>query len=68
MKIDKIWEQYDEDRNGYLDKEEARKFIEDMSDTLLKSLGHHLSKRVFDDVFEHFDLDKSGTIDKDEMG
>lgn len=63
--INEIWDIYDEDNNQYLDKEETRKFVQD----ILRNLGSgdDFSQDAFDEIFEKFDEDKSGTIEKDEM-
>jgi Ca2+-binding EF-hand superfamily protein len=58
--IDNIWKTYDVDKSGALDKEEARKYIQDTT-------GDVPSQEVFDAVFSTFDKDNSGTIEKAEM-
>lgn len=58
--IDDIWNTYDVDNSGALDKEEARKYIQDTTDDVP-------SQEVFDEMFSDFDKDNSGTIEKAEM-
>lgn len=62
--IDTIWDNFDEDGSGDLDKEETRVFV----DQLLQDLkGEKITDQGFEEVFEKFDEDKSGTVEKDEM-
>ena len=58
--IDNIWDTYDVDNSGALDKEEARKYIQDTT-------GDVPSQEVFDEMFSNFDKDNSGTIERAEM-
>ena len=60
--IDELWERYDTDKNGVIDKQEA------------KGLIHHIFKKndtqswisdeMFEVLFRTMDLDDSGTIEK----
>ena len=75
--IDKIWNKYDDDNNGYLDKEETRAFViesikgdpelnkmmkqDDESDDDLMDEKH------FDHCFKLIDEDMSGVLTKKEM-
>ena len=63
--IDQIWETYDVDKNGSLDKEETKKFVQDTLGNL--GSGDEFSQEAFDEVFATFDKDKSGTVEKPEM-
>ena len=47
--IDQIWDTYDVDRNGYLDKDETKKFVKDTLGNL--SGGDEFSDEAFDEVF-----------------
>ncbi len=47
--IDKIWDTYDVDRSGYLDKDETKKFVKDTQKNL--SGGDDISDEAFDKVF-----------------
>ena len=47
--IDQIWEQYDVDLSGALDKEETRKFVTDTLGNL--GSGGDFSDEAFDEVF-----------------
>lgn len=63
--INEVWDTYDDDANGYLDKDETKKFFTDM----LGNLGftEDFSDEAFDEVFLALDLDSSGTIEKEEL-
>ena len=61
--VDEIWENYDVDNSGELDKEETYRFVR-----------HTLAGVIDDDqdeaiehVFNEFDVDRSGLIDRKEM-
>jgi Ca2+-binding EF-hand superfamily protein len=47
--IDQIWDTYDVDRSGYLDKDETKKFVKDTLGNL--SGGDEFSDEAFDEVF-----------------
>ena len=63
--VDEIWEVFDDDNSGSLDKAETKKFIrstlKDMSD------GNPLSDDDFEQCFKEFDEDGSGLIERVEM-
>merc|ERR1712021_73326 len=63
--IDQIWETYDVDKSGELDKEETKKFVQDTLGNL--GSGDEFSSEAFDEVFSTFDKDNSGTVEKSEM-
>jgi len=63
--IDQIWETYDVDKSGELDKEETKKFVQDTLGNL--GSGDEFSNEAFDEVFSTFDKDNSGTVEKSEM-
>ena len=59
--VDEIWEQYDRDESGVLNKKETLAFVK-------KRLGDGIfTEQGFDYVFTKMDADKSGTIKKHEM-
>ena len=64
-KIDQLWETYDNDRSGSLDKDEAREFITDLLNQI--DQGDTFNEDFFEIVFNRFDVDQSGTVEKDEM-
>ena len=63
--VDEIWDQYDDDNSGELDRAEAKGFL----DKTLRDLdkNYYLSKPEFSKFFEEFDADGGGTISKPEM-
>ena len=63
--IDQIWDKYDVDKSGALDKDETKKFVQDTLGNL--GSGDDFSDDAFDEVFKTFDKDNSGTIEKTEM-
>merc|ERR1712086_1080060 len=60
--IDQIWDTYDVDKSGELDKEETKKFVQDTLGNL--GSGDEFSQEAFDEVFGTFDKDNSGTVEK----
>ena len=63
--IDQIWETYDVDKSGHLDKEETKKFVQDTLGNL--GSGDEFSSESFNEVFSTFDKDNSGLVEKSEM-
>ena len=64
--VNEIWEKWDKDSNGNLDKTEMKAFIE----ATLGQAGINsqpMSDEEFNAIFTEFDIDESGTIEKDEM-
>ena len=63
--VDNIWQEYDKDGNGVLDKTEMRSFVEA---TITQSgMNKTVTDEEFNQIFQQFDLDNSTTIEKDEM-
>ena len=62
--VNQIWSEYDKDKNGYLDKSEARKLAKVLYN--LKS-EDDLNDNVFETIFKQFDINNNGTIDQLEM-
>ena len=65
--IESIWDKYDVDGSGDLDREETRAFVEYTMGNLGGGDACQISDEDFNDVFLMFDADKSGTVEKDEM-
>jgi len=63
--IDQIWDTYDKDKSGALDKQETKQFVKDTLGNL--GGGDEFSDEAFDEVFSTFDKDQSGTVEKNEM-
>jgi Ca2+-binding EF-hand superfamily protein len=62
-----IWEKYDDDGNGYLDKDECKRFLKDYNEEH-PDFNINLENPVrFDRVFEHIDVSGDGRVDKQEM-
>ena len=58
--VNSMWEQYDVDKSGVLDKPEAYKFME-------STLGKGPTDEEFNELFANLDTDNSGVVKKDEM-
>ena len=63
--VDEIWEKYDNDNSGALDKDETKRFVQDTLTDMADGAG--FSDTDFDQCFSEFDKDNSGTIEKNEM-
>ena len=63
--IESIWEEYDDDNSGELDKQETRRFLEDLFSATGESLD--FSAEEFESFFNEFDENGDGTIHKTEM-
>lgn len=64
MLVNEIWDQYDDDGNGCLDREEVMNFV---TDRLQEYSELTFNIESFDKIFYKIDKDKSGTIEKDEF-
>lgn len=65
--VNQIWEVYDDDGNGVLDKEETRSFLQDYLKMMGGSVESEFDERKFEEIYAQLDADKSGEMDKDEM-
>ena len=71
--IEKIWDQYDVDNSGYLDREETRAFIKesikggDLNNGEDNQEENSMSEKQFEACFRMIDEDDGGMITKDEM-
>ena len=75
--IDKIWDVYDDDGNGYLDREETRAFIQsslkgepdpnDKEEDEEDDENSITNQKYFEACFRRVDEDNSGVISKMEM-
>ena len=61
---DELWENFDKDNSGSLDREEALKFVAEVCGA---SGGSDVDKVEFDAFFDSLDVDKSGTLEKAEI-
>ena len=68
MKLDDLWAKSDKDGNGYLEKQEAQDFLEQIQTNLiLPDRSTNFKKSNFSELFNNFDEDKNGHLDKGEM-
>ena len=58
-----IFDKYDDDGSGDLDKDETKKFVLDVQ----KKVGGKFDQDAFDALFEKADINGEGTIDRTEM-
>lgn len=63
--LDEIYGTYDKNKDGWLNREEAKKFLFDY----MKMIGYkgELNDGVFRNFFDRYDSDASGTITREEM-
>ena len=52
-----MWIKYDDDGNGFLDKNEARPFIEHVAKIIDPNRAKNYHSSKFDELFEMFDED-----------
>ena len=64
-----FWNEYDEDQNGYLDKNEFKRFLNDtiLNEDLIQGKSQEEMDAEYENQFKHFDKDNNGSITKDEM-
>ena len=64
--VDDLWDQYDDDGNGELDRSETKKFLRECMKNLNKNQSNveDISDEAYDALFNHIDRDKNGRIDK----
>ena len=65
--IDDVWEKFDADQNGFLDKDEAKKFLDEISKIIDEERGKYYNKDNFETLFEEYDEDNNGYLSKSEM-
>jgi len=63
--LDHIFETYDKNNDGWLNKNEAKKFLFEY----MKLIGYkgEINDGVFRNFFDRYDSDATGTITRDEM-
>ena len=57
--VDAIWQKYDINKDGVLDKKEAEKFLRDY---ILEVTGNDPTQEEVERNFETMDIDKSGDV------
>jgi Ca2+-binding EF-hand superfamily protein len=71
--MNEFWEQYDTDKNGVLEKEEFRVFLDETfaADEYQVESNNNMNQVLidskFEDMFLQFDKDGNGVISKEEM-
>lgn len=63
--IQDVWNHYDKDKSGYLNRTEARKFLKKALADLQE--GEKFTESKFTETFAEIDKNKSGTISQKEM-
>ena len=64
--IDQIYDKYDVDKSGVLEKEEARKLVQEGMGNL--GSGDEFSNEAFDEAWSTKVTDGSGCVEKRELG
>merc|ERR1711908_134235 len=65
--IDVLWDTHDIDRNGYLDRKEAKTYLDDIYKIIDKDRASNYDKAKFDEVFDKFDENGDNFLSKSEM-
>ena len=65
--VDEIWDVFDDDNSGFLDKEETKKFVESTMKDMNDDDHYELSEEDFEQTFAYFDVDGNGVIERAEM-
>mgnify|MGYP001946875011 CR=1 FL=1 len=65
--IASIWDQYDTNGNGFLERDEAFKFIKQTMADIASEIQYSLSDEECEAAFNTYDSDGSGQISKTEM-
>ena len=61
MVVDEIWNTYDVDNSGELDKKEILTFVQEVMPEFTEDFK--ISEEVFEKIFKSIDLDGNGTIE-----
>jgi Ca2+-binding EF-hand superfamily protein len=65
--IDVLWDTHDTDKNGYLDRKEAKTYLNEISKCIDKDRAENYDKEKFDQLFEKFDENGDNFLSKSEM-
>merc|ERR1712087_827259 len=66
--VEEIWAEFDKDKSGELDKDEARDFLDSVIFNQKGSEGGGwFDNELFEETFKELDTDRNGTIEKDEV-
>ena len=66
-KLDELWTAKDADGNGFLDKAEAQKFIEELQTHMKEDRKGNYKQENFEKIFNEFDTDNNGYLEKAEL-
>ena len=62
-----MWTAKDADGNGFLDKAEAKSFIEELQAHMKEERKDNYSPENFEKIFAQFDTDQNGYLEKAEL-
>lgn len=65
--LDDIWEETDIDNNGYLDRSEAKEFLNKVTGVIEEERAKNYNLDEFEDLFDQYDEDDNGYLSKMEM-
>ena len=63
--VDQIWNEYDTDNRGVLDKQQTRKFIQAINEKI--GAGGNLDFAEFNEIFSGIQKNANGLVEKNEM-
>jgi len=63
--LDDIWETYDLEKNGSLNKEETKKLCQDTFG--VTESGEEITDELFDEMFLSIDKNKNGKVEREEL-
>jgi Ca2+-binding EF-hand superfamily protein len=63
--VDEIWNTYDLDQTGILERDEIKKFMKDYMPDFKKN--YKFDEEGFNALYDEFDLDGNGIIEKNEL-
>lgn len=67
MSLDDLWQEFDVDQNGFLDKSEARPYLDEVAKIIQQDRAQCYDRTKFEEYFVEFDEDKNGFLSKNEM-
>ena len=65
--IDKLWNEYDTNRSGYLEEAQAKKLMLDILAECTGGQEVQVEDTDLDELFKEFDLDQTGKISRQEF-
>ena len=65
--INLLWDKFDIDKNGALDKQECSKFIDTLKNHMVPLRAQNYQKDEFEQMFKKYDDDKNGFLEKCEL-